>query len=272
MDIHLKAIHVYPVKSLQGISLDRAAITPLGIQRDRLWVLVDEAGRFLSQRSHPQLARISTSLEDEIVHLASDGMPPLSLHAQQAQGPSLVSIWDDAVEALAGPLEGDAWFSSFLGVPSRLAFLGPGCQRPVSSSQSPPGHLVSFADAYPLLGLSQASLDFLNSKLEHPVPMDRFRANLIFEGCRPHAEDEWGLFQVGQAILRGVKPCPRCAVPMVDQATGTRPDPGEPLKTLASYRSRKDGVMFGMNLVVERPGSVACGDPVQILDEDIHFT
>jgi hypothetical protein len=265
MDIRLETIAVYPVKSLRGILLPRVAVTPRGLAADRLWVVTDQDGRFLSQRSHPRMARIGVTSHPEGWLLSAPGHPDLVLTPPTEGTRMEVSIWKDRVKAAPAPQQAAAWFSSFLGTPCRLAFMDRPGARPVLDDMSPEGQVVSFADAFPVLAASQASLDLLNAKLEQPVSIDRFRANLVFFGCAPHAEDDWGKFQVGEAVFRAVKPCSRCSVPTVDQETGTVSGDGEPLRTLASYRSQPGGIMFGVNLVIEKPGTVQLGDRVKLM-------
>lgn len=264
MKPHLQAINLYPVKALQGLSLSSAEVTGLGLEKDRRWMVTDAQGRFVSQRSHPQMATIETGFENGHVILQAPGRPRFCLEEPDGQARLEVQIWDDLVAAAEGPAAASEWFSETLESPCRLAFMDKNTQRPIVSPRVEEGHLVSFADGYPLLVASQASLDFLNAKLEVPIPMDRFRANLIITDCEPHAEDTWPRFRIGQAIFKGVKPCSRCSVPTVDQTSGKVSADQEPLKTLATYRRQGTGVMFGMNLVVEKPGKIQTGDIVEI--------
>ena len=265
MDIRLETIIVYPVKSLRGILLPEVEVTPRGLAADRLWVVTDQTGRFLSQRSHPGMARIRVTAHPEGWLLSAPGRPDLVLTPPE-EGPRVeVSIWKDQVGAAPAPDQATAWLSSFLGAPCQLAFMDRPTARPVLDKLSPEGQVVSFADAFPVLATSRASLDLLNSKLEQSVSMDRFRANLVFSGCGPHAEDDWGKFRVGNAVFRAVKPCSRCSIPTVDQETGEISRNGEPLRTLATYRSQPGGIMFGVNLVIEKPGLVQLGDKVGLM-------
>lgn len=260
----LNAINLYPIKSLQGISLPHAEVTGMGLKNDRRWVVTDAQGQFLSQRSHPKMATIQTQFQEESLVLQAPHMPRLDLSAPDSSCRLRVQIWDDSVTAAEGSKEAAAWFSDFLGTPCQLAFMDKSCERPILSPRVEKGHLVSFADGYPLLIASVASLELLNSKLKNPVPVDRFRANLIVSDCSAHAEDSWPRFRIGKAVFRGVKPCSRCSVPTVDQSTGEVSADQEPLRTLNTYRRQAKGVMFGMNLVVETPGKIMVGDTVEI--------
>lgn len=274
MECKLTAINLYPIKSLGGITLDQCQVTGLGLADDRRWLLTDEKGRFLSQRSHPALAVVQVDRLGRNLRIEAPGMTPLTLPISASGHRRPVSIWDDTVDAVDGPREAGAWFSRYLGLPCRLAYMDDLCRRPVHlpgdqarhQATGPAEHLVSFADGYPCLIVSSDSVDLLNSRLETPVSADRFRANLVVSGCPAHAEDTWARLQVGEAIFRGVKLCSRCQVPTIDQETGEISPLQEPMRTLATYRTRPGGVMFGMNLIVEKEGLIRTGDQVTVLD------
>jgi uncharacterized protein YcbX len=271
MDCKLTAINLYPVKSLGGISLDRCRATSLGLEGDRRWLLTDLDGRFLTQRTHPSLAVVQVSRLGEDFQVSAPGLPALILPTATGGPRRTVIIWNDTVEAVDGPEQASSWFSNFLGLPCRLAYMDEQCRRPVhlpAASDEYPGAgdlQVSFADGFPCLLISTDSVDLLNSKLKSPVTADRFRANLVVSGCPPHAEDSWTRFQLGEAVFRGVKLCSRCQVPTIDQQTGEVSPLQEPMRTLATYRTRPGGVMFGMNLVVEKEGIVQLGDRLTVL-------
>ncbi len=265
MNCTLAGINIYPVKSMGCIELNSARVTPLGLDGDRRWVLTDAAGKFITQRSKPTLALVKVAGAGSEINLSAPGMNPLAVKADQKGRRQTVSIWKDTVEAVAGPDSASIWFSEYLGQPCLLSFMADHCRRPVSLPAGQGNHQVSFADGYPCLLISDASLDLLNSKLDEPVPMNRFRTNLVVSGCSPHAEDSWERFRIGEAVFLAVKPCSRCSVPTIDQQTG-KPSPiQEPMRTLAGYRTRPGGVMFGVNLVVEKEGIIKLGDGVEKL-------
>jgi MOSC domain-containing protein len=265
MPCKLASISVYPVKAMGGNDLDQALVTTLGLEGDRRWILTDSAGTFISQRSEPSLALVNVVGDGIDLQLSAPGMPPLSVQANQDGQRQIVNIWKDTVEAAAGPESASLWFSRFLGKDCLLSYMDDSCRRPVSLPEGKSDDNVSFADAYPCLAISTASLDLLNSKLAEPVPMNRFRTNLVLSGCDPHAEDSWDRFRIGEAIFRTVSPCSRCSVPTIDQQTGQPSANQEPLRTLATYRSQPGGLMFGVNLVVEKEGLITVGDPLEIL-------
>jgi len=265
MDIRLSAIHLYPVKGIRGISADRAMVEKIGLRNDRRWVVVDRDGKFLSQRSHPQLARVAGKFTDPGLELTAPGQPILRLDTPGQASRVKITVWRDHMEAAAADPGAVDWFSNYLGHPCRLAYMDDVCHRPISSPQAKPGDSVSFADGYPCLLVSTASLADLNGRLDIPLPMDRFRPNLVVEGCDPFAEDTWRKFSLGDVVFRFAGLCARCSVTTVDQESGVGKS-NEPLRTLAGYRQNEKGAVFGVNLIPEVTGAVSIGDKLTILE------
>ena len=265
MDIRLSAIWQYPVKGIRGVLVDQALVEPAGLRFDRRWIIVDGQGKFVSQRSLPRLALISGDFDGSRLLLAAPGQTPLRLEVPAGDLRTEVSVWRDRIAGAAADPSADRWLSEFLDHPSRLVYMDERCRRPISSPGGRSGESVSFADGYPLLMISAASLEDLNGRLEQPLPMDRFRPNLVVSGCEPFAEDRWERLRIGQAVFRFAGLCPRCSVTTVDQATGAR-NSEEPLRTLVGYRQTEQGVVFGVNLIPEVTGTIATGDQVTILD------
>jgi uncharacterized protein len=174
-----------------------------------------------------------------------------------------VQVWDDRCSAIAVSAEADAWFSRLLGQPCRLVFMPDETHRPVDREYAIDGEITSFSDAYPFLLVGKASLDDLNSRLEVPVPMDRFRPNIVFTGGQPFEEDEFHHFRINAIDFFGVKPCARCSVTTINQRTSEQGK--EPLKTLAGYRSRNNKVLFGQNLVHKGRGMISTGQLLQVV-------
>ncbi|HEV2091982.1 MAG TPA: MOSC N-terminal beta barrel domain-containing protein [Rubrobacter sp.] len=258
----LGGVYVYPIKSCGGISLQSAELGATGLLGDRRWMLVDEGGGFLSQRQHPRMALISPSLAPDRLVVRAPGMPDLEVPLEGKTGPRLdVEVWGDAQRGVRAGGEADRWFGRFLGFPCRLVRKPDDDVRPVDSAYARSGDQTSFADSFPLHLISEASLEDLNRRLESPVPMNRFRPNLVVRGCGPYAEDDWGEVRVGGAVFRVAEPCPRCAITTVDQGSGERGK--EPLKTLATYRKFGGEVLFGRYLIHASLGTVRVGDPVE---------
>lgn len=263
--VRVAALYHYPVKSCRGIALEAARITPYGLERDRQWMVVDGDGVFLSQRRLPAMALIEAALSDNALLLRAPGMAEIVVPEAQAVRPLAVRVWDDGVTARDAGDDAAAWLSDYLRQPCRLAALGPELRRPVDPDYDRHDTQVAFSDGFPFLLLSQASLADLNSRLARPLPMNRFRPNIVVSGCPPYAEDGWKTLRIGEALFHVVKPCSRCAITTTDQMTGRVGK--EPLRTLASYRRGAGGkVYFGQNLIHEtRHGVLRVGDGVAVL-------
>ncbi len=261
----LDALWRYPVKSLRGTPCARLPIGPRGPEHDREWMLVDADGRFLTQRQQPRMAQIAVTLEDDALVFEAPGRPPLRV-ARSGTGERLpVQVWNDRLEAQGMPPEADAWFSEWLGQACRLVHFPDDVRRAVDPRFARPGDQVSFADGFPLLLISQGSLDALNQRLDQPVDMRRFRPNLVVTGCAPHAEDAWRRIRIGDLVFRVVKPCSRCPIPGLDPETGEKR--GQVLETLMQYRRGDDNkVYFGQNLLHDGEGELAVGMPVEVLE------
>lgn len=261
--MRIASLHIHPLKSCRGVRVDEAEVGARGLEGDRRWMVVDPEGRFLSQRKVPRMSLVSTRLEGERIVVTAPGVGSHRLPLRLEEGPSLsVEVWGDRVEAIEDE-EAGAFFSRALGRPCRAVYMPDGSRRP-AGSRAPDSTLVSFADAYPLLVISEASLVDLNGRLETPVVMERFRPNIVVEGALPFAEDEWREVRMGELRLRGVKRCDRCVVTTIDPETGVGGK--EPLKTLAGYRLEEGKVWFGMNLVALDRGKLNVGDAVLPLE------
>jgi len=260
----LSELILYPVKSCAGIALREATITSAGLMTqyiyDREWMIVDEEGCFLTQREYPQMAQIVPRLRADTLELRAPGMLrleiPLDLPAADDARVRQVQVWDDTVPAYDCDDTTATWFSNFLGTPCRLVRFHPDAKRRADAKWV--GELevpTLFSDGYPVLVISTASLDELNRRLQEagkaPLPMNRFRPNLVISDTLPHEEDMAETFAIDGAVLKPVKPCSRCAIPSVDQNTGKTGE--DPLDILAGYRAnpKLDGaVSFGMNAVL----------------------
>jgi uncharacterized protein len=290
--MHLTALHLYPVKSCRGLSVPTADLDDLGLVGDRRFLIVDKTGKFITQRSHPRLALITAALTSDQLTLSASGHDSLTVGRAFLSAEALakgerptsvtapartisVTIWksegllaDDCGDAAA------AWLTAFLGQSVRLVRIGEQFHRPVLKKAALPGDRVSFADAAPLLVISEASLAALNDRLQEnggePVPMDRFRPNVVITGCEPFAEDTWSHVRIGNVVFRSAGKSDRCLMTTTDQLTGERPGP-EPLRTLATFRrdplTDPTAVYFGTNLIHEtKRGTLRLGDPVERVD------
>lgn len=267
MTAKLSAIHIYPVKSLGTVSPQQATVTTRGLANDRRFMVVDSDGEFFTQREISRMATVWVDLEDGRVTLSAPDVDAVTFDAEPVEQPSrMVHVWSSHVPAHAVSDEADVWLSSFLGTAAQLVYMPESSERKIKADYSPGGEVVSFADGFPLLIASEASLADLNARIVqnggNAIPMNRFRPNLVVSGCEAFAEDRLGEVRVGEAVFRAAKPCVRCQVTTTDQATGEIRGP-EPLRTLATYRDSPDGVMFGMNLIPVKAGTVRVGDPVK---------
>ncbi|MFE0738622.1 MOSC domain-containing protein [Streptomyces sp. NPDC058855] len=268
----VRSLHVHPVKSLRALARDEAEVQPWGLAGDRRWAVVDGDGKVVTQRRHARMA-LATAEQgpDGGIVLSAPGRAPLAVGVPAPRSTVTVDIFDAAVEAVPAGAAADAWFSDYLKDRVRLVHLdAPEHRRPIEPGYARPGETVSLADGYPLLVTTTASLDALNSLLargdhadEGPLPMDRFRPNLVVEGTDPWAEDGWTRIAVGEVTFRVAKPCGRCVVTTTDQATAARGK--EPLRTLARHRKFDGRLVFGQNLVPDTTGTIRVGDPVTVL-------
>ncbi len=251
----LKQIFIYPVKSLAGISLESATITPLGLEYDRRWMIVDSQGRFITQRLYPQLAQIRTAIEADFIVLTAPDDTTTRLPLGIDNGPIIsTQVWRDTVDAIVMTQVQNAWISQYLGCECRFVYMPDNSVRQVDQEYAcSDSDRVSFADGFPFLLISQASLDELNLRLlaknEAPVPIQRFRPNLFVQGCEAFAEDNWQSFSIGENLFHGVKPCSRCVMTTVDPLSGKKGR--EPLETLLQFRKRGKQAYFGQNVVLD---------------------
>lgn len=267
----LTEINVYPVKSLKGISLQESKVENRGLQYDRRWMLVDKNNEFLTQREFPKMATLRVETEEKGLKVF-DGENSISIPAEI--GPSAtvrVKVWSSTCPA---KVYGDAingWFSGALETDCRLVLMPEESRRRVNYFYAVrKTDVVSFADAYPFLLIGENSLNDLNSRLENPVPMNRFRPNLVVNESAAFAEDGWKKIKIGETVFHLVKPCARCVMTTIDQQTGVS-DGKEPLKTLAGYRipkrSTEKKILFGQNMIAENIGGVLrVGDRVEVLE------
>jgi hypothetical protein len=267
--VRVAALYVYPVKSLGGIAVDAVDVGDFGPVGDRRWMLVDDEGVFLTQRSDPSMALVKPALDGDL-RVTAPGLAPLRLTTPDPGAPRRrVVVWRDAVDAATYPAEVDDWFSTALSRPCHLVYMPDDVWRQVDRTYAGDGDRTSFTDAFPLLVLSRESVADLNARLAAkgvpPVDERRFRPNVLVEGAgRPFAEDEWGDVRLGAVAVRVAKPCARCVLTTVNPDTAEVSPRGEPLRTLSEYRTRGGKVLFAQNALVRAPGVVAVGDAVEV--------
>ncbi|MDE2727518.1 MAG: MOSC domain-containing protein [Gemmatimonadota bacterium] len=266
---YISSLHVYPVKSCAGHELTRAELDTRGIRDDRSWIVVGDGGGpsgMLTQREAPALALVQPALSSGGLALSAPGMEDLTVPRIEDGLTRNVDVWGDLCDGIDQGDDAAEWFSTYLDVSCHLLYFKPDFVRPVDPDYAArPGDQVGFADGFPLLVISEASLADLNARLETPIRMNRFRPNVVVADSPPYAEDTWKHIRVGEMEIDLVKPCGRCATTLVEQESGT---PGkEPLRTLAAYRKfDRPAPSFGYNAVHRSPGVLEAGMAIQILD------
>jgi len=258
----LSQIFVYPIKSCAGISLDSAQVTARGLALDRRWMLVDEHGRFVTARKFPELVLVSVHIESTGLRVEASNRSPLFVPFCPEGEQISTSIWSDHVLGREVSMASRQWFSELLNTAVRLVYMDEECRRSVDPEFGRPGDQVSFADGYPFLLLSQASIEDLSEKLGRPVDVLRFRPNLVVEQTEAFAEDEWKEFDLGTIRFHVVKPCARCVIPSIDPITGRKDS--RVTSVLASDRKHDGQVFFGQNLVHDGEGEIRVGNALHL--------
>lgn len=286
--MHVSEINIYPIKSLKGISLRSSVVEKRGLEFDRRWVIVDADGKFLTQRELPRMARIHVARTGYGLEVWAEDVPAIRIE-QLLDGERVrTEIWDKAGDSIAYDVETNEWFSDVLGQQVELRYMPEDAWRPVNPRFDAGGDGTGFADAYPALLANEASMADLNRRIGHngdgdvaaPLPMRRFRPNIVVSGADAWAEDGWKKIRVGEAVFRVVKPSDRCILTTVDPEKGEFAGK-EPLKTLATFRMSKDvfpdtfpafglqpnHVLFGENMIPDTPGAtIRVGDAVEVLE------
>ncbi|MBL8045285.1 MAG: MOSC domain-containing protein [Anaerolineales bacterium] len=263
--ITLTGLFYYPIKSCRGHALEAAQLDERGLQHDRRFLIVNADNQFVTQRENAKLALLEPHIKNGTLTLTAPGQAPLSIETHSATQRRPVQIWRDTVEALDQGEAAAQWLSDYLGETVRLVKFDEAVVRNVSAQYARrPTDQTGFADGYPLLIISQESLDDLNARLATPLPMNRFRPNLVVSGATPYAEDTWKQIRIGAVVLDIVKPCARCMITTTDQNTAVRGK--EPLATLATYRDSERGVLFGQNVIHAAPGMLQLGQIVEVLE------
>jgi uncharacterized protein YcbX len=268
--MHVTGLHTYAIKGCYRSDATSVVVEPWGIAGDRRFMVVDEDHRMLSQREDSGLVRIKPSLHGDLLTLRADGHADLTVTATAGE---LVdtNVHSDRLKASLVSDEADAWLARVLGRTAYLVWLDDPTRRPVDERYAADADRVNLADGYPALLANTASLDVLNDWLaeaqspEWPLPMTRFRPNIVMGGGPAWAEDDWvgRRIRIGEVVFRVPKPCGRCVVTTTDQDTGERGR--EPLLTLARHRNVDQSLLFATNLIPDTPGTIAVGDPIAVM-------
>jgi uncharacterized protein YcbX len=270
VSLTLRALRRYPVKSCRGEDLDEATVEPWGLAGDRRWMVVDDEGTAITGREVNRLLLVHPVITSTGLRFTAPGAEPLDVATPDPADQTPVTVWSSHLTAASAGA--DAWFSDVLGVTARLVHLDDPTRRPTNPEFSRPDDRVSFADGYPLLLATEASLAALNDHVlaasghgRDPLPMTRFRPNAVVWGGTAWAEDDWRLIRIGAAVFRAVKGCARCVMTTIDPETAEREN--EPLASLAQLRRYDGQTWFGVNLVPDSPGAtIRVGDEVEVLE------
>jgi uncharacterized protein len=263
MVVRVVSLHIYPIKGVRAIDLERSEVEHRGLAGDRRWMVVDENGLFRSQRTVPAMACVAASQIEGGLLLSAAGQGAIAAVVGNQDPRRTVTVWQSEVAAIDAGDSVAEWLSKVLDCPARLVYMPDDSERSCPPGYSQENDIVSFADGFPILLTHVNSLEDLNDRMDSPVPMTRFRPNIVVEGADPWSEDDWQLMQIGDVILENAKPCGRCSVTTVDQEQG-RPTGQEPLRTLATFRKVESSVNFGVNLIPRRVGSIQVGDVVTL--------
>jgi len=263
--ITISTLIYYPIKACRGFEVESAHVERMGLENDRRMMVTTPKGEFLTQREYPRLALVTPKRRNDSLELCAPGFDSLQLGIQTSGTPVSVNVWKSKnVQAVDQGEEAAQWFSDWLSIEVRLVHIADGYKRLVNEKWAvhEDDH-TGFADGYPILLVSEEGLADLNSRLQSPVPMNRFRPNIVVKGSTPFVEDTWNRIRVGDVELAVVKPCARCEVTTIDKETLERSK--EPLKTLGKFRKQELGAIFGQNVIPLNGGTVRLGTNVEIL-------
>jgi uncharacterized protein YcbX len=258
----ISGLFVYPIKGFRGISLTSANCMPEGLEHDRLWMVVDDSDNFLTQREYGIMTQFITEIVEEGIKVTFENSSIVLPFGYKVGTSKKFLVWEDECHAFYAENHLNDWLSECFSAKVKFVSMDKSRKRKADTRYAKNEEPVSFADGFPYHVLGEASLDFLNSKLEYPVPIERFRANIVFSGGNANEEDYWKEISAGLATFIGVKLCGRCIVTTIDQRTGEKNS--EPLRTLATYRNENNKVNFGMNLVLKSAGIINIGDQITL--------
>lgn len=270
--MRITALNIYPIKGCRGVAVTSVDVDRLGLVGDRRLMLVDDQDHFITQREVPALATVTASITVQLDRAAvivdAANHAPLTVHIDPDASPRNVTIWDDNVIVAAD--QGDVaarWFSDAIAKSCRLVAFGGKSHRLIDARYSPHADAeTAFTDGYPIMAALQESFDDLNARLVDPVPIQRFRPNVVIRGAKAWSDDDWKAMKLGTLDCDAVKPCERCVVITTDQVTGARSAHQEPLRTLATFRTIPGrGAIFGQNLVPRNSGTLRVGDLVALM-------
>ncbi|MES2429417.1 MAG: MOSC N-terminal beta barrel domain-containing protein [Bacteroidota bacterium] len=263
--MQVSQLFIYPIKSLGGISISSAELTDRGFKYDRRWMLIDQKNNFLTQREHPQMSLLQVTLTDgglQVLHKINKQSIHISF-TPETEEMVTASVWSFKGKVQFVSVKADEWFSEMLSKPCRLVYMPDKTRRRINPFYAVNKDINSLSDGYPMLMIGENSLKDLNERLKEPVPMDRFRPNIIFKEGKPFEEDTMAIFEINEITFFGVKLCARCVITTIDQETAEKNK--EPLKTLATYRKKNSKIYFGQNVIHGGIGTITIGDTIKVI-------
>lgn len=263
--INLSQLHIYPVKSMRGLALSHSQISASGAAFDRIFMITEPDGTFITARVYPQMVLFTPAvLHDGLYLSAPDGSSATIRFADFISPPSPTEVWGNHFTARIAPAEINDWLSGFFSRQVQLRWVGEDLTRRVEAHAEVP---LSFADGFPYLLTNEASLRDLQQRCPASVAMNQFRPNLVVTGAPAWAEDSWKVIRIGSVIFDVVKPCSRCVFTTISPERGRRHPSGEPLATLQGFRTAQgtSDVDFGQNLIARQSGVIRIGDEIEIL-------
>jgi hypothetical protein len=263
-DVVVSELAIYPVKSLRQVPVQSSSIDMCGLKHDRRWMVVDAEDRMLTQRKISRMCLIQPALNEQGLSLQALDMQTLQVNNITEKEKRIVTVWKESCNAQDCGDEAAHWLSQFLQVECRLVYFPEDEFRKLDQNYAQKQDRTAFSDGFPVLLISQASLDDLNSRMDEDIPMARFRPNIVVSGCEPFAEDGWKRLKIGDLKLRVVKPCSRCVIPSIDIEKAERGE--EPTRTLLKYRKRENKVYFGQNAIIDGRGEISKGMVIEVLE------
>ena len=262
--IFVSGLSIYPLKSCREIKKKSSWLEEFGLKNDRRWMVIDEHGVMLTQRKIAKMCLIQPEVTDSGLVLKTANMDNLAVEIPASSKTVSVKVWEDSCQAYDAGNEAASWLSQVLSINCRLVYFPENEFRQVDLDYAKQGDKTAFSDGFPLLLISQASLDDLNQRSGKPVEMNRFRPNIVVSGCEAFAEDTWKKIRIGGITFRIVKPCSRCVIPSINIETAEKEE--EPLKTLISYRKRDNKIFFGQNVIANSTGQIDIGMTVEVIE------
>ena len=263
-EIKVSGLSIYPVKSCREVKQSTSFVESFGLKNDRRWMVIDKNGVMLTQRKISKMCLIQPEMAVSGITLHASTMNSLHVEYPLNSKKITVKVWSDECQAFDAGDNAANWLSDVLSTKCRLVYFPEDEFRQIDLTYAEEGDKTAFSDGFPLLLISQASLDDLNQRLTQPITMNRFRPNIVVDGCEPFAEDSWKKMRIGEIDFRIVKPCSRCVIPSINIETAMRED--EPTKTLASYRKQEKKIFFGQNVIANNIGSIEVGMSVELVD------